>query len=61
MKMAKLDENGRRIITFLVAQEVAAATEALAAKEYSNVSAICRKALVRDLKEAGLLAERESA
>jgi hypothetical protein len=59
--MAKIDENGRRIITFLVAQEVAAATEVLAAKEYSNVSAICRKALVRDLKEAGLLSERESA
>jgi hypothetical protein len=60
--MTKIDENGRRIITFLVPQHVATATEALAAKEFSNISAICRKALVRDLREAGLLVEtRETA
>jgi|RhiMethySRZTD1v2_1073278.scaffolds.fasta_scaffold570460_3 hypothetical protein len=60
--MTDTDESrSRRIIAFAVPMKVATATKALAAKEYSTLSQVCRRALVRDLKEAGLLTELEFA
>jgi hypothetical protein len=59
--MTTEDEAARRIIAFAVPMKVATATQALAAKEYSTLSQICRRALVRDLKERGFLPELEIA
>jgi hypothetical protein len=56
-----LKDEGRRSLTFMVPVKIAEAVEALAAKEFCTMSQICRRALARDLRAAGLLTEKENA
>jgi hypothetical protein len=61
--MANEKADGGRIkrITFAVPPEMIFATEALAAAEYCNVSAICRRALADALMSRGYLQAEEVA
>ena len=52
--MANEDTNR---ISFAVPPDMAFATQALAQAEYSNVSAVCRRALAEALMSRGYLAE----
>lgn len=57
----KNEEKGSRIIAFAVPVEVASATQAAATKDLCSLSYVCRRALLRDLRERGLLPATESA
>jgi hypothetical protein len=60
--MTNQDESHtKRIIAFAVPIKIAAATRAVAEKDLCSHSDICRRALVRDLKERGFLIEAEAA
>jgi hypothetical protein len=48
-------------LVFAVPVSVAEATEAAAQQDLSSISFICRRALVNDLRERGLLPEKVSA
>ena len=50
----------QRILSFQIPASMATAIETLARKEFSTLSVICRRAIARDLRAAGLLSERES-
>jgi hypothetical protein len=50
-----------RIIAFAVPLEMASATRDVAQKSLCSISYVCRRALLRDLKERGLLPEMEFA
>jgi hypothetical protein len=56
-----LKKEEQRVLSFQVPVSVADAIETLARKEFSTLSTICRRAIARDLRAAGLLTERESA
>jgi hypothetical protein len=59
--MTTNDDNSKRIIAFAVPIKIAAATRAVAEKDLCSLSDICRRALVRNLKERGFLIEAEAA
>jgi hypothetical protein len=50
-----------RIIAFAVPVKVATATRAVADKDLCSLSDVCRRALLKDLKERGFLPEPELA
>jgi hypothetical protein len=56
-----LKKEEQRVLSFQVPASVADAIEILARKEFSTLSTICRRAIAKDLRAAGLLSERESA
>jgi hypothetical protein len=49
---------GMRRLVFAVPVSVAEATEAAAQQDLSSISYICRRALVNELRERGLLREK---
>ncbi len=59
--MSKNDEVKSRIMAFVVPADITAATKTAAANDLCSMSYICRRALVNDLRERGLLAEKENA
>jgi hypothetical protein len=59
--MTKMTEDDRKIMAFAVPIAIASAAEAAAAQELSSVSHVIRQALMRDLRERGLLPERTVA
>ena len=59
--MTNNDDNTKRIIAFAVPVEMASATRDVAQKDLCSISYVCRRALLRELKERGLLTELEIA
>jgi hypothetical protein len=55
------ESRSSRIIAFAVPVEIATATQAAAQKDLCSLSYVCRRALLRDLKERGFLPELEFA
>jgi hypothetical protein len=51
---------GMRRLVFAVPVSVAEATETAAQQNLSSISYVCRRALVNDLRERGLLPEKVS-
>ena len=49
---------GMRRLVFAVPASVAEATETAARRDLSSISYVCRRALVNDLRERGLLQEK---
>ena len=49
---------GRRRLVFAVPVSVAEATEAAAQQDLASISYICRRALLADLRQRGLLTEK---
>jgi hypothetical protein len=49
------ENRGTRVMAFAVPAAVALATKAAAARELTSLSDVCRRALVNDLRERGLL------
>ena len=52
--------SGTRRLVFAVPVSVAEATETAAQQNLSSISYVCRRALVNDLRERGLLPEKVS-
>ena len=46
----------KKMVTFAVPTEVASAAQAVAAKELTSVSYLCRRALLNELRQRGMLA-----
>jgi hypothetical protein len=61
--MAKIEseEKCSRIVAFAVPVELAVAAQAAAANDLCSLSYVMRRALLKDLKERGLLPATESA
>ena len=54
----KSENEGLRRLVFAVPVSVAEATELAAQRDLTSLSYICRRALVNDLRERGLLQEK---
>jgi hypothetical protein len=57
MQMDKYEAEGTRV-TFMAPNELVSAVQAAAKRDLSSVSYLCRKALVAELKERGLLPDK---
>jgi len=51
------ESHNKRIIAFAVPVEMASATRDVAQKDLCSISYVCRRALLRDLKERGFQLE----
>jgi hypothetical protein len=54
------ESEGMRRLVFAVPESVAAATEVAAQRDLTSLSYICRRALVNELRERGLLPDDKS-
>jgi hypothetical protein len=50
----------KKMVTFAVPAEVASAAQAVAAKELTSVSYLCRRSLLNELRQRGMLAGDQS-
>jgi hypothetical protein len=53
----KIESEGMRRLVFAVPESVAEATEVAAQRDLTSLSYICRRALLNDLRQRGLLNE----